>query len=83
MLSLIDLEYNGAFSFSPNRFTCNAKGNNVILLFSTSDKLYLLDKGEFAKMKIEKSGDYTFTVKEVSNTIRNTADLAKHLGLKV
>ena len=83
VLSLIDLEYNGAFSFSPNRFTCNAKGNNVILLFSTSDKLYLLDKGEFAKMKIEKSGDYTFTVKEVSNTIRNTADLAKHLGLKV
>ena len=83
VLSLIDLEYNGAFSFSPNRFTCNAKGNNVILLFSTSNELYLLDKGEFSKMNIDKSGDYTFHVKNVTKNIKNTSDLANHLGIKV
>lgn len=81
ILSLIDLKYNGAFSFHPKRFTCDAKGNNVLLLFAKSGKLYLLEKGEFKKMNITKSGTYTFKMKEVSKTIKSSYDLAEYLGV--
>ena len=83
VLSLIDLKYNGAFSFDPANFTCNSKGDNVLLLFDKAGQLYMLDKGKFGKMKITSSGVQTFTLKNVSGKIRNTNDLAKHLGINV
>src|ERR1035437_1263446 len=43
VLSLIDLKYNGAFSFDPQSFTCNPKGKNVLALFTKTGDLYLLD----------------------------------------
>lgn len=83
VLSLIDLKYNGAFSFDPANFTCNSKGDNVLLLFNKAGQLFLLDKGKFGKMNITASGAQTFTLRNVSNKIRNTKDLAKYLGINV
>lgn len=83
VLSLIDLKYNGAFSFSPINFQCNAKGENVLALFTKDKKLYILSKSEFAKMKIDKSGHYTFTMKDMTETIQSTKDLANYLGIKM
>ena len=80
-LSLIDLDFNGAFNFNPSRFICNAQGNNVLLLLNKAGDLYMLDKGEFAKMNIEKSGVYTFTLKKMNGLVDDSAALAKHLGL--
>ncbi len=80
-LSLLNLNYNNAFTFRPENFTCDAKGDNVLLLFAQNGDLYLLDKGEFGKMKISGNGEQTFTLKNVSSFIKNTADLAKHLGI--
>ena len=83
VLSLIDLNYNGAFSFNPNKFMCNAKADNILLLFAESGELFLLEKGAFQKMNISESGEHVFTMKNVSKIIRNTEDLSTHLGLSL
>jgi hypothetical protein len=81
LLSLVDLEYNGAFSFNPNRFTCNSRANNVLLLFTESGKLYILDKGEFQKLKINYSGVHTFKMRNVTNTFTSTDKLKAYFEL--
>lgn len=83
VLSMIDLNYNGAFSFDPKQFTCSAKGDNVLALFTGSGGLYLLEKGAFEKMKITSSGDYTFVMTNMTKSIKNTADLAAYLDLEM
>jgi len=83
VLSLIDLNYNGAFSFDPSNFSCNAKGENVLLLFTRSGKLYLLDKGEFAKLGIDRNGRQEFTLREVTHEITSSQGLADYLGIKI
>lgn len=83
VLSMIDLKYNGAFSFDPKSFICDAKGRNVLVLFSKKGELYVLDENEFAKMNIQKSGHYTFKMKNVTNEIKSTGDLTNYLGLKL
>lgn len=80
-LSLIDLDFNGAFSFGPNRFICNAKGNNVLFLLDKDGGLYMLDIGKFEHMNISRSGEYTFTLKKMDGIIDNADDLAEYLGL--
>ncbi|MDP4843650.1 MAG: OmpA family protein [Salibacteraceae bacterium] len=81
VLSLIDLQYNGAFSFDPRNFICDANGQNVLALFTKKGELYLLEKDDFAKMNIQKSGQQTFTMKNMTNEIKNAKDLANHLGI--
>lgn len=81
VLSMIDLKFNGAFSYDPRKFVCNAKANNVLLLFTANNEMYLLEKGEFQKMKIGKSGTYSFKMKNVTNEIKSSADLSEYLGL--
>lgn len=80
MISLIDLKYNGAFSFDAENFTCDSKGDNVIMLFTYSRQLYVLEKGDFAKMKISNNGTYTFKMKNVTETLKSTRDLRIYLG---
>jgi hypothetical protein len=80
IVSMIDLNYNGAFSFDPKWVSCNRTGNNVFLLFTKSGKLYLLDKGEFKNVAISGS-KCTFNMKDVTATIRSTEDLRNHLDL--
>lgn len=83
VLSVIDLNYNGAFSFDPHSFTCDAKGQNVLALFTTDGEFYIMDKQDFAQMKIEKSGEYTFKMKKMSDKIKDSKDLANYLGIKI
>ncbi len=81
VLSLIDLQYNGAFSFDPGNFICDANGQNVLALFTKKGELYLLEKDDFAKMNIQKSGRQTFTMKNMTSEIKNAKDLANHLEI--
>ncbi len=83
VVSLIDLEYNGAFSFDPHNFICDAKGQNVLALFTKKGQLYLLDKLAFTKMNISKDGEYTFKMKNCTDKIKNSKDLAAYLGIKI
>lgn len=81
VLSMIDLEYNGAFSYAPANFTCNAKGNNVLLLFTKNNEMYLLGKGEFQAMGVEENGTYNFKMTKVTDKITSSAALSNYLGL--
>ncbi|MFT6499964.1 MAG: hypothetical protein ACJASQ_000071 [Crocinitomicaceae bacterium] len=79
MVSLIDLNVNSAFSFGPRSFTCNPKANNLILLFTTSNELYLLEKGNFGKSPIANNGSSSYQMKNVTETITNSNDLKAYL----
>ncbi len=81
VLSLIELDYNGAFSFDPYNFTCSATGRHALVLFTKDDKIYMLDPQMFKMLNIVQSGEYTFKVKDVSNIIKSTTDLASYLEL--
>jgi len=81
VLSVIDLDFNGAFSFAPSQFKCNPQSNTVLLLFSESGQLYLFDKGLMKKLKIPENRDVTFKMKDVTKLITSTNDLSKHLGI--
>lgn len=82
VLSMIDLQYNGAFSFDPSYFTCGKTGRNVLLLFTKSQKLYVLPEAAYKKMKITTGGSYTFAMKDISATVKTPEQLKKYLGLK-
>lgn len=82
VLSLIDLRYNGAFSFDPRYFNCSAGGENVLLLFTTSKKLYALSAEEFQNMKIQTTGNYTFKMQDVTKQITSTEELEDYLFKK-
>lgn len=81
LISMIDLNYNGAFSFSPSNFICSASGKNVIVLFSKEGDLYILDHGKFTNMNISESGKYTFMMKNMTDQLKTSEDLAKYLNL--
>jgi hypothetical protein len=82
LVSMIDLDYNGAFSFGPGNFLCNPNGKTVLLLFTRSNQLYALSKNQFNAMHIKQSGRYTFKMQNCTEKIRSTADLSKFLELK-
>ena len=77
------LDYNGAFSFNPNRFTCSKEGDNILLLTTNGAKVYLLEKGKFEQMNIDESGNYTFVMKDVTDSITNSDELAEYLGIEL
>ncbi len=81
VLSMIDRSINGAFSFYPGLFTCNAKADNVLLLFTDSDKIYLLSSEAFKKQQIDESGAYTFTMQDVTASLNSTEKLADYLKI--
>lgn len=75
-LSIIDINYNAAYSFKPEQFICNAKANNVLLLWSKDGKLYSFVKRAAIKMN---TGDYSFQMEDLSDKIKNTSDLKRYL----
>jgi hypothetical protein len=81
LLSLIDLDYNAAFSFHPNYFVCNAKANNILLMFTESGEIYALEKGKFQQLNIKRDGIYIFKMKNVSKEITNSDKLKTYLGI--
>lgn len=82
-LSMVDPHYNGALSFSnPNFFMCNKKSKNILALFTKEGKLYICDGNAFQKIGIKSSGEYTIPMKDMTNELRSTEDLAKFLGIR-
>jgi len=81
MLSLIDLDFNAAFSFDPKWFLCDSKANNVLLLSTKSKKLYMLGKGKFQKSSIQGDTLAQFVMKDVTESIKTSNELASYLGL--
>ncbi len=82
VLSMIDLKFNGAFSFDPQAFTCSKSGRNVLLLFTQDNKVYVLNEEDYKKMNLDKSGQYEFTMADITEKVTDSEELRKYLGLK-
>lgn len=78
---VLDLKYNGSFSFQPNNLTCNAKGKNAILLFTNNHKTYLLMPDEFNTAFKKDGGTPKFAMKDVTESVKTSKDLKKLLQL--
>ncbi|HSY62395.1 MAG TPA: hypothetical protein VK796_10985 [Cytophaga sp.] len=76
-ISLIDPKVNAAFSFDPDLFTCSASGDNMILLFTTDDKIYFFDKAKWKAKQIKRQGTYTFEMIDITALVKSSADLQR------
>jgi hypothetical protein len=76
VLSVIDLDYNAAYSFVSEDFLCNSKANNVFLLLTKEDKLYAFVKSATQTMT---TGTYSFAMEDLSKSIQSTSDLRDYL----
>ncbi|MEZ4936030.1 MAG: OmpA family protein [Crocinitomicaceae bacterium] len=82
-LTLVDPNYNGAFYFSPEKFTCNATANNTIALFTQDGQLYLSKNGAFPQMNLKNNETATFKMVDMTDKIQSKEELAKHLGIRM
>lgn len=80
-LSLIDLNVNAAFSFNPQNFQYEEKGNFVLALFTTDKKLYILKSAAMNELKPNNDGRLVLTMKDKTNEIKNRDDLRNFLGV--
>lgn len=78
---LIDKQVNGSFSFDPRNITLNSKGKNAILLFTKSNKVYLLDEQAFAKLDLDNTQRTKISMTNVTDRLKSSDDLAAMLGL--
>ncbi len=76
---LVDLNYNGSFSFGPNSIICDKNARNVIILFTKTKKIYVLSAEKFSKLNIEKNGPVSFKMREITNEIKSPEDLKIYL----
>lgn len=82
IVSLIDLDYNGAFSFAPeSSIMLNETGKNVIAVFTRSGRIFIADASNVAFAISKSEPAKTLLMKDMTNEITSTADLAKYLGL--
>lgn len=74
MACLIDLNYNGSFSYHPNNIVCNSLGRNVLLLFTTDKRIFMLTENDFARIDKSMAG-VTMSMQEVTDQIKSPNDL--------
>jgi hypothetical protein len=79
VLCLLDLNVNGSFSFSPYSFTCNAKGKNVLVLFTDDKKIYLLQHEDFTNLNLTNSSQREIALTNMTSEIKTANDLKKYL----
>lgn len=81
-LSMINLQYNSAFSFSPNSFTVSTEGETALLLFLKGGAIYGIHPDDYAEMNITKSGSYTFEPENLFQKVETTKELKQWLGME-
>lgn len=77
---LMDLNYNGSFSFDPNYVTLNPTGKNALLIFTKDDQTYLILPSEFGAVDLKKPFPVV-AMKNVTSEIKSSADLKRVLQL--
>jgi hypothetical protein len=77
---LIDLNYNGSFTYHPNNIVCNSLGRNVLLLFTTDKRIFMLPEKDFANLDKSNAG-VTMHMQEVTEQIKSPNDLKQLLSI--
>jgi hypothetical protein len=80
VVCVLDLNYNGSFSFAPNRIVCNPNGRNVILLFTKDKKMFMLDEENFAALKDEGTRPI-MSMTNITDDVKSSEDLKKVIGI--
>jgi hypothetical protein len=78
---VLDLTYNGSFSFQPNNVTCNSEGKNVVLLFTEKKEIYMLAAADFAKLDLDQGQKVDFKMTNVTSQLKSSDDLKRMLNL--
>jgi hypothetical protein len=78
---VMDLTYNGSFSFHPNNLLLNKNGRNAILLFTKEKEIYLIDEKEFAQLDVNAGQTTTMPMKNVTSELKSPEDLKKMLNI--
>ncbi|MCW3085815.1 MAG: hypothetical protein JWP12_3181 [Bacteroidetes bacterium] len=82
ILTMIDLNYNGSFSFDPYAyFQINPAAKNVLLLFTSDNKIFSYTAEDFKKQPLQ-NGPCTFIMGDITERVKNTEDLRSYLGLE-
>lgn len=76
VLSVVDLDYNAAYSFAPAEFLCNSTANNIFLLWTEDGELYSFVKRAEVELK---TGTYSFKMDRLSERIQGLDDLREYL----
>ena len=66
VVCVMDLTYNGSFSFHPNNITCNGKGKNVILLFTDDKDVFMLSEAKFNQLDLTSNLRPTFKMEDMT-----------------
>jgi hypothetical protein len=78
---VLDLNYNGSFSFDPRNVMFNMEGKNVILLFTKDQKTYMLNADEFAQTDISNTTTPTFKMTDMTEQLKSSEDLSRLLNI--
>ena len=78
---VMDLTYNGSFSFHPNNLLLNKNGRNAILLFTKEKEIYLIDETTFAQLDVEQGQTTVLPMKNVTSQLKSPDDLKKMLNI--
>lgn len=76
-VNLIDLKYNSAFSFDPNKIVLNKNARNVFLVFTKSARLLIVEPKEVHELAANPT--YKIKAVDVTDEVNNSDDLYKKL----
>jgi len=80
VLCVVDLKYNGSFSYNPNSITVDKKGKNVLLLFTEDKKLFVLSEEAYQKMNKD-SAQPTIVMTDMTSELSSTKALKEYLKI--
>ena len=78
-LSVINLDVNASFSYTPRQFRFNPDKRNFVVLFTSDGRVYTLNKQALDQQEINKTGNYTLTMNDVTAKVRSSKDLQQLL----
>lgn len=78
---VLDLSYNGSFSFDPKNITLNKEGKNALLLFTKDERVYMtlpenMNKLDYSDFSMD------LPMADVTDKIKSSDDLSKILNLQ-
>ncbi|MFN0033387.1 MAG: hypothetical protein ACKVOR_14590, partial [Flavobacteriales bacterium] len=78
-VSVVDLNINGAFSYSTSSFTCSSRGSNVVLLYTEDGDIYGYKYGTKDGRELARHGPQTLQMELLTGKVATSEDLGDYL----
>lgn len=79
---VLDQKANGSFSFNPHAITCNPKSNTNLVVYDDEGNIFFYDSASWLKSHPIKNGKFEFNMRDISDSVTNSADLEKLIWKK-